>query len=102
MLERKPHHQRVAARGKDQRKTRRREPAGIVPIASGCHFVYGLAQITQQIEIPVAMMTGLSFFVLILDLLPVRPQMAVLDVLGCTSQDCFQAGQRRWYDAELR
>jgi hypothetical protein len=28
MLERKPHHQRVGARGQNQRKTRRREPAG--------------------------------------------------------------------------
>jgi hypothetical protein len=46
-----------------------------VPIASGCHFLYGLAQITQQIEIPVAMVTGLSFFALILDLLPVRPHL---------------------------
>jgi hypothetical protein len=46
-----------------------------VPIASGCHFLYGLAQTTQQIEIPVAMVAGLGFFVLILDLLPVRPQL---------------------------
>jgi hypothetical protein len=30
MLERKPHHQRVAARGKDQRKTRRLNPAGLI------------------------------------------------------------------------
>jgi hypothetical protein len=33
MLERKPHHQRVVARGKDQRKTRRVETAGLTVLS---------------------------------------------------------------------
>jgi hypothetical protein len=83
-----------------QRKTRRREPAGFVPIASGCDFLNGFAQIARQIEIPVATKERLRFFVLILDLFTVRPHIAVFDVLGCISQDCSQAGQRRWRDTE--